>query len=227
MIMPVSTPTAELDAEAAGAQSRGAGSRVADRPTSSWVARLVTLTLVAIGVGALWLTGGLAEVPAPPPAPAPTANVNDTVSGGPWDVAVTNAAAAADLGAYEPRTEGNWLLAVVVRIDVRTAQSQKVAQLASIATLPGLAGMVDADRYPLAVALVRDGSRVEYLHPGLPERVAFIFEMSARAPVPDEVVVSLKGWAAVMSFSERRLEWRDEVYTNVTVPVANRMADEG
>jgi hypothetical protein len=194
------------------------------RPRPSWTVRLTVLGLVLVGVGVVGLTGGLRTAPAPPPTPLPTLAVNDVIDAGPWKLSVTNAAAVTDLGAYKPRKEGDWLLAVAVRIEVTGPDSESGAMLGNVATLPDFADLVDAE--PMAVALVRDGSRLEFIHPGLPERVAFIFEVRAGTPVPASVVVVLRGWTAEKSWTTRRWEWRNEgERARVTVPITNRMAN--
>jgi hypothetical protein len=186
---------------------------------------LVVLGLVLVGIGVLGVTGGLRAAPTPPPPRLPTVAVNEAIDAGPWKLSVTNAAAVTELGPYKPKTEGDWLLAVAVRIEITGPDSESGALLDDVATLPDFAGLVEAE--PMAVALVRDASRLEYVHPGLPERVAFIFQVKAGTPVPADVLVALRGWTAAASFQHRgRLEWRDEgERARVTVPVANRMSD--
>jgi hypothetical protein len=188
----------------------------------SWTTRLVLLGLVAVAVGALALTGGLDQVPQPPPAPLPTVAAAQMVDAGPWQAGVTNAVATTDLGQYKPRTKGNWLLAVAVRIDLRSPDSLPATRMTGIASLPELAGLIAGD--PIAMALVRDGSSLAFLNPGLPERVAYIFEVAAGTPVPKQVVVALNGYTARTGWTSRRLEWKDfGERARVVVSVDNRV----
>lgn len=189
--------------------------------TPRWRARLVILGLVATAMAVLAQAGGLDKAPAPPAPVVPTVAVGETVDGGPWKLTVTNSTAARELGTFTPSTEGNWLLAIAIRIEVTGPESEEAAQMLKIATLPEFNGLTD--RLP-TLALVRDASRVETLHPGLPERVAFIFEVSAGTPVPDEVIVALGGWTRERSWTTRRLQWTDfDVRARVRVPVKNAM----
>ena len=201
-------------------------------PNTSWTTRLVLLGLVAMAVGVLGLTGGLDPVSKPPPAPLPTVAVSQAVDAGPWRASVTNAAAAKDFGSFKPKTEGNWLLAVAVRIEVTGPDSVRASLLNQIARLPEFAGLVDnrepdqrvGGAEPLAVLLIRDASNLEYINPGLPERVAYIFEVTAGTPVPKQVVVALSGYTARMSWTMRRLIWDDfGEQARVVVAVDNRV----
>lgn len=203
-----------------------------ESPKTSWTTRLVLLGLVAMAVGALSLTGGLDPVAQPPAAPLPTVTVSEAVDGGPWRASVTNAVAVKDLGSFKPKTEGNWLLAVAVLIEVTDPDSLRAWSLEQIARLPELAGLVDdrapdrrtGDAEPVAVLLIRDASSLEFLNPGLPERVAFIFEVTAGTPVPTDVTVALNGYTARMSWTTRRLVWEDfGEQARVVVPVDNQV----
>jgi hypothetical protein len=191
-------------------------------PKTSWTTRLVLLGLVAMAVGALSLTGGLDPVSQPPPAPLPTVAVSQAVDAGPWQASVTNAVAVSALGSFKPKTEGNWLLAVAVRIEVTGPDSLRAWSLDQIARLPELAGLVD-DRAPDRRTGGAEPAAV-FLNPGLPERVAFIFEVTAGTPVPKDVAVALNGYTAQMSWTTRRLVWDDfGEQARVVVPVDNQV----
>jgi hypothetical protein len=118
------------------------------------------------------------------------------------------------------------LLAVAVQIELTqyTADSLSSAMLDDAVTLRGVKGLVREE--PQYVALVRDGSTLEYLQPGLPERIAFVFEMAKSAPVPAQAIVVLHGRDVYWSFNERTYMWDLDIVTKaeVTVAVANRMA---
>jgi hypothetical protein len=188
-----------------------------------WRARLALLALGAAGIGGLALTGGLA--PAPPRAEAAlaTAAVEQKVDGGRYTLAVSTAATAAAIDQFKPSTEGNYLLAVAVNAEVVRAEDS--AGLESAVTLPDLAGVMvsyagEATAQANNVVLVRDGSRVEHLQPGLPERLAYLFEIRAGTPKPTQVTVELKGWVSRFNPINRQDEWVDiRPVARVTVPV--------
>ncbi len=190
-----------------------------------WRVRLLILGLAAIAFAVVGLTGGLDRVPPPAPAAVATVPVNQNVDAGPWRAMVTNAAATTELGSYKPTGKGNWLLAVAVQIDLTeySRDSLRAGFIAEAVTLRGIDGLVD--QKPREILLIRDASRLEYLNPGLPERLAFVFEVAGSIPVPKQVVVVLHGRDPYWSWTERRYIWPDPVTkAEVTVDLANRMA---
>jgi hypothetical protein len=186
----------------------------------SWTTRLLILGLAALAIGAIGLLGGLEEVPAPPPAQLPTIAVNESVDAGPWRAGVTNAAIVTELGDYKPNAKGNYLLAIAVRVEILNAFSSAY-EINDLARLPEFTGL--ADPKPLAVALIRDGSQVVRLNPGMPDRVAYVFEVKADTPPPKQVVVEINGFTARRNSLNKQLEWLDPgPRARVTVPVDDK-----
>jgi len=184
--------------------------------------RLVLLGLAAAGVAVLGLTGGLAAVPPPAKDPLRTVAVEQPVDGGRYTLTVSTATAARAVERFKPSTEGNYLIAIAVNAAV--VRPEDSVGLMSAVTLPDLAGVVgyggEASAEANNVVLVRDGSPIEHLQPGLPERLAYLFEIRAGTPTPTSVTVELKGWISEFDPVSRQDEWVDlRPVARVTVPV--------
>jgi hypothetical protein len=183
------------------------------------------LGVVLVGVAVLGLTGGLDRVPPAPVATGlPMLAVKENADMGPYLAQVTNAVITDDLGFYKPRATGNHLLAVVVRIELTKYSPDSLASSHFFGSvgLRDVAGLVEKDaRYML---LARDASQLEYINPGLPERVAFVFEVDKAAPVPAQVIVVLSGSDVHWSWTNRVYEWTGEApKAEVTVPVVSQI----
>jgi hypothetical protein len=186
----------------------------------SWSTRLFLLGVACLAVAVTAVFGGLEKAPAQARAAVPTIAVNDSIDAGPWRVGVTNAGTYLQLGSYRPSDDGDYLLAVAVRIEILAYKSSN-SEIEAIARLPEFSGLVNAA--PKAVALIRDASPVVHLNPGIPERVAFIFEVKAGTPAPDQVVVELSGWTATRSILNKTLQWQNQgPRARVTVPVKDQ-----
>jgi hypothetical protein len=111
---------------------------------------------------------------------------------GPWNVEVTAAVIAADLPPLQRVDPANrWL---VVKAKVEVTGKSSATGLASILRLSGVdALMGDVP----GVVLLRDGSQVDRLHPGLPEELGFAWEQKVGATPPTEVTVQVSGGSPV------------------------------
>ncbi len=107
---------------------------------------------------------------------------------GPWHVDVVSAAVAPDRPPLQRTDPQNrW---VVVQAKVENTGQASATGLASIMRLSGVEGLVGTEP---GVLLVRDGSKVDRLHPGLPEELAFAWEQKAGATPPTQVTVEVAG----------------------------------
>lgn len=107
---------------------------------------------------------------------------------GPWHVDVVSAAVAADQPPLQRTSpDSRW---VTVQAKVENTGRVSATGLASILRLSGVEGLV-SDKP--AVVLVRDGTQVDRLHPGLPEELVFAWEQSPSAASPTEVTVAAAG----------------------------------
>ncbi|GIH10171.1 hypothetical protein Rhe02_82380 [Rhizocola hellebori] len=111
---------------------------------------------------------------------------------GPWHVDVTSAAVAADLPPLQRADPANrW---VIVRAKVEITGKTSATGLASILRLSGVDALVTTEP---GVLLVRDGSKIDRLHPGLPEELAFAWEQKVGATPPTQVTVEVSGGSPV------------------------------
>lgn len=172
------------------------------------------------------LAGGFDSVPPPEP---PVVAVDERNEGEPWTVTVDGAVLAADLEPAVLLEEGYWL-AVIADVEITADESRRdLYEVLCLTEVPGHAredgesfvcpGSVPADD----VRLVRDGSAVGLLHPGLPERLAFLWELAADAPPPADVHVEIVGKTYQESSLTGRMEWLDAApRAQLTVPVQDR-----
>jgi hypothetical protein len=107
---------------------------------------------------------------------------------GPWHVNVISATVAADRPPLQRADPANRWLVVQAKVEVTDGTSHD--GLASILRLSGVDGLVAAQP---GVVLLRDGTRVDRLHPGLPEELAFAWEQAAASAAPQQLVVHITG----------------------------------
>jgi hypothetical protein len=174
----------------------------------SWRTRLVVLGLAATLFGVLGLTGGLDRVPPPAAASTPTALADQTVDAGPWRATVTKAVASGDISdQYRASKKGNWLLLIAIKLDLTNYSPDSLASshFFEAVTVRDLPGLVNPE--PKYMLLTRDATVFEFLNPGLPEQVLFVFEVAQSTPVPKQVTVVLRGHDVSWSWTYQRLEW--------------------
>lgn len=112
---------------------------------------------------------------------------------GPWRVNVISATVSTtDTPPLQRKDPGNrWL---VVRAKVEVTDMSSHTGLSSVLRLSGVDGLVAPQP---GVLLVRDGSRIDRLHPGLPEEVTFAWEQAATAAAPQHLTVEVSGAKSV------------------------------
>jgi hypothetical protein len=185
------------------------------------VARRVRPLQVALGIGALafaasGLFGGLAPAGSTTPRPAP----GQATDAGPWRITVEHARLFGDLPPLTLDKPGDRWLDVLVTIEVTTDTSRIDVRNAVQVSLPGLTSAA-----PAHVILARDGAELGYLNPGMPERVAYLWEQAASGPVPTRVEVKVYGKTWRVNSFTGGMEWLDEsVHALVQTPVEDRRA---
>lgn len=179
-----------------------------------------------IAVATVGLAGGLDRVPA---RQLPVVAVDERHEGQPWNVTVDGGVLAADLAPAVLQEDGYWL-AVIAEVEITADESRRdtyeilcLRQIAGLAREP-LESIACPDAIPADdIRLVRDGSAVRTLHPGLPERVAFLWELAAGAEPPAEVQVEIIGKTQRRDSLTGRLQWLDEApRAQLSVPVEDR-----
>lgn len=136
----------------------------------------------AAAIGLAWLMGAFGALHKPPAILAP----DKAVETGQWVVTPRRAYVAGKRVYGVPLKPGDGALVVEMELENRTAQSSKdyfrlVRPPTSIRT---------PDPQPFVV-LTRDDTMSPELHPGLPERMAFVWTMPGGTPPPKEVALAL------------------------------------
>jgi hypothetical protein len=182
--------------------------------------------VLLLATGVVGLAGGLDKIP---PEELPVVAADETFEGAPWTVTVDGAALAADLEPAELQEDGYWL-AVVADVELTADESWNGPD--DVLYVTGVDGLVrehtELSLFPGAVfaddvRLVRDGSAAVALHPGLPERLAFLWELARDTPPPTEVHVEITGATLRKDSFGGHLQWLDEEpRAQLDVPVTDR-----
>jgi hypothetical protein len=167
-------------------------------------ARRLPLHQVGLGAGALVLAasglfGGLTAVH----DEAPTIKAGVASDNGPWRVTVLKARLYDDLPPLSLRNKGDRWLVVLATIEVTAAESR--GDMADIFRVPAVPGLLTKE--PANIVLARDGSYVDHLNPGMPERVGFFWEQAAASPAPAEVDVTVYGKVWRRDSLNGHMEW--------------------
>ncbi|WP_125773766.1 hypothetical protein [Antribacter gilvus] len=111
---------------------------------------------------------------------------------GPFDLTVVRAVVADELGFVKPLEEGNRLLAVVVEVSNQGEKPAHQGTLVDAIPPPADAGIVPRDTQELlpTVLGVADATSVDVFNPGLPYRMALIWEQDG-AWAQDEITVDV------------------------------------
>jgi hypothetical protein len=173
----------------------------------------VALCVLVVMVAVVGLAGGLDRVPA---AELPVVAEDELNEGEPWNVTVAGAVLAADLEPAVLHEDGYWL-AVIADVEITSDESRSdVHEILYVRDVQGLAREhTESGIYPGAIfaddiRLVRDGSAVGILHPGLPDRVAFLWELASDTPPPTEVSVEIVGKTYREVSITGQMDWLDE-----------------
>lgn len=178
---------------------------------------------MTLAVGVTWALGGFDQVVPPQQETVPVA-VGEEFNGGPWLVTIESAQMGYNLrGEADFDEDRTLVLQVNVRIEVIDKRTRSVFGLyppVDLQDLPGVRPGLPTTRS------LRDNSTVTDLQPGLPVRLAYLWQLEPSTAVPDEVTV-------VVNALERRYEsWEfsgtmseyPTVSGVVAVPVRDRTA---
>lgn len=154
------------------------------------------MVLLASMIG---LAGGFEQAE---PEPLPVVAVDEVFEGEPWNVAVSRAVLFSELEPSRLRDpDRNHWLAVVAEIEITAAETRgDIRQVVAVSGIEGLVGEADGEVPgtvpPYDVRIVRDATPVVGLHPGLTERVVYLWERAnelhrpASPPQPERRVVA-------------------------------------
>jgi hypothetical protein len=182
-------------------------SKLLEKPTRWLVAPVAVL---ALGISGLF--GGLR--PAGTPG-ADTAAAGTTIAGEPWNATVISARLARSSEDLPTKNSADhW---IVVRIGLLVTGDEPIT-VSDTVRLRGASAVLDPT--PAHSVLLRDGSDVLSLNPGLPETFDFYWEQAPRAAAPSTVVIDVYNETQRPNSFTGQLIWADPtVRAIVTVPV--------
>ncbi|GIH13814.1 hypothetical protein Raf01_19860 [Rugosimonospora africana] len=192
-------------------------------------ARLTALPLrwLGIGAGALALAASslFHGLDSSASAGIPQVKPNTVSRDGPWNVNVLTCRVVTDLSPYKPQKDGDRWFVVIAYVNVTADESQ--TSIGAIIRIPQVQGLTatggSRGKPPDHILLVRDGSEVQYLNPGMTERVGFAWEQSPSAPMPSETLVQVYGETLRESALSGNEEWLDlSVHAEVHASIEDR-----
>jgi hypothetical protein len=178
------------------------------------------LAAIALAISAMF--HGLAAV-------APASNVSavgTVIAAGPWDVTVSKACVVKSQDGLDTLKPGDRWFAVIVIVDVTAAASRD--DMADIVRLPHVSGLAAAA--PDRILVTRDETDLGYLNPGMPERLALLWEQAPKVPIPHTVDVAvyaktLRANSLGGSTTQGNLDWFDAgLKSTVVAPVLAKCA---
>jgi hypothetical protein len=173
----------------------------------------VAASLLALVVSGF--TGGLE--PAAPPGP-PLVEQRAVNEGLPWNVTVTGAGYASNADPLRPEKAGDHWVAVGVTIEITSDETR--SDLRDAVRLVGIPGL--REKRPSNVLLARDDTQSPELHPGLPEKLTFFWELAGDAAIPVEADVQIVGKTLRKDSLTGHANWLDDaVRAHVVLPIQN------
>jgi hypothetical protein len=172
--------------------------------------------VAVIGLGVSSLFHGLAPVPA---AETPTVKPGKVIDAGPWTITVVDTRLLSSSEGLTTTTDGDHWFAIVATVDDTTTDSRD--DMGDIVRLSHVAGLTEAA--PQRILLTSDASTPRYLNPGMPERVAFLWEQSASAPLPTTAQIVIYGKTLRTNTLDATTDWLSpHVVADVTAPVLDK-----
>jgi hypothetical protein len=164
------------------------------------------------------LFGGLDQVEA---EKTPTVAVNAVNKGVPWNVTVYGMRVVDKLEPLRLENPGDRWIAVLAIVEVTADESRN--DLDDAIRIPGVPGLLAAKKPGSVkgeadqVALLRDDTVGPTLNPGMPEKIAYIWEQDGSAEVPAKATVTIRGKTLRKDSLTGHEEWLDTA-TRATVP---------
>jgi hypothetical protein len=191
---------------------------------SARLVQIVLAVLALVGLGVVGAFGGFKQA-----EPTDTVQVNQVFAAGFWDFTVEGAFAGTELHGHQPRDDGNYLIELDVTMLNNYNRSYFIMDSFKLDGMPGLSAeglMTDELEAggPKYAYYLRDDRLAFDLEPGLPERIAFMWEIKAGTPVPKELrVVAFNDVPKVASFQVvNSIIVHHDPAATLVVPVTNR-----
>jgi hypothetical protein len=176
---------------------------------------LGVVAAVALAVSAMF--NGLAAVAS---APQTTA-VGSAVAAGPWNVTVVDASVISSRTSLTTVTAGDHWFAVTAIVGVTATDSRD--DMSDIFRLPHVAGLDGAE--PDRIIVARDSTDLQYLNPGMPERIIVLWEQTPSVPIPRTVDIAVYGKTLRTDSLNGLPDWFGTgLKTTVVVPVLDKRA---
>jgi hypothetical protein len=176
------------------------------------------------------LFGGLDKADVPPMQPG------KEIDGGPWKVTVHDAVLA---GETRPAylTKGNHFLVVTATVEIAADETWTVmSSILMLANTKGVTGRpykllnyADNVHQPGQAVLLRGRTKTTQLHPNMPEKVAFFWELEPGSPTPAEVRVLVTVREHRTESLTGRVSWMEDgsKTVEVAVPVTDKRPGAG
>ena len=178
----------------------------------------VAASVLALVVSAL--TGGLEPAKAPGP---PEIAAKAEFPGKPWNVTVSGAGYATKVEPLHPEKEGDHWIAVGATVEVTSDETRNdIIDALRLVDMPGLRNTKPKLGYaePSTWILGRDGTELGSLHPGLPEKLLFFWEIDPKVSRPLQADVQIVGKTRRADTLNGHQAWLDdEVKAHVILPV--------
>jgi hypothetical protein len=188
-----------------------------------WGALLGVLILAISG-----LFGGLDT------APEEHVAIDTAIDAGPWKVTVTGARLIGDLKPMHLSKKENYWIVVLATVEITADRTWDVLrETVQLAPMPGLKAEPTKTMsgtpvvHNEGIVLMRDASQIDQLNPGMPEKLAYFWELESTVKLPTEVKV----YIGFRKFREdsltSRMAWMDNSEHNqsVVVPVLDRRSE--
>lgn len=206
------------------AESTGFGGRVTGQLGQlTWQKWRIGIGVLLVAISGLF--GGFDAA-----AEKPTA-VNEAIDAGPWKVTITGARLVGELPPMHLSDAKNLWVVVLATVEITMDDTfmglDKTIQLAPTPGIKAKPSKTDAGvpfQPTTGVVLMRDATIVNRLNPGMPEKLAFFWELESGAPIPTEVKVYIGFRRFRQDGLSGRMAWMDDSEHNqsVVVPVVDR-----
>lgn len=173
------------------------------------------LTAGAGTISAVSIAGLLGAFGALPNPPLPESPAGIPVETGQWR-AVPLKAYVAGKDIYPPLKDGQKALVLEVEMTNRTHESSDDCLSVFRPHIP-----LERDEIAPTLILMRDPQRLDRLHPGMTERIAYLWTLPAAKPVPDQLkfTVTTKTYKPMDNLKGKPGWFNEQPLVEVTLPV--------
>jgi len=159
--------------------------------------------------------------------------VNAEIDGGPWKVTVTGARLVGELPPMRLSDKNNLWIVVLATVEITADHTwSSLGEVVQLAPVEGVKAKVTKTlagtsvQRNVGIVLMRDATRISQLNPGMPEKLAFFWELTGTSKIPAEVKVYIGSMEHRRDNLTSHMSWMDDSARNkpVVVPVVDRRA---